>query len=242
MTAAGFVLRPAFAIFGWTFLLVCGSGVGACLFDRRTRTVPLLLGAIALQAGALFLLARARGSAAPYLALKMVYLAIYPLAVAGAVVVGAAWRAIWRRPEGPAPRTALAWSLVALVGIAIARTVWAVPRPTPTISQSLLLAGQWARANAPPACVDYLVEDSYSAYWLHLAVLGNARDTPRSLLNGTYEPRTALIRWVEPGGLPFAIADDFLALPKDIRDGVDIVARFGPAAVVRRRGPAACAQ
>ena len=32
-----------------------------------------------------------------------------------------------------------------------------------------------------------------------------------------------------------------MALPKDIRENVDVLARFGPAAVVRRRGPAACA-
>jgi hypothetical protein len=83
VAAAGFVLRPAPAVFGWAILLVCGVGVCVGLFGRRTRTIPLFLGAIVLQAGALFLLALSRNSAAPYLALKMVYLAIYPLAMAG---------------------------------------------------------------------------------------------------------------------------------------------------------------
>ena len=40
----------------------------------------------------------------------------------------------------------------------------------------------------------------------------------------------------------YAIVEDFNALPKDIRDSVDIVARFDPAAIVQRRGPAACPQ
>ena len=77
--------------------------------------------------------------------------------------------------------------------------------------------------------------DGYSAYWLHLAVLGNARSAPRSIDNDTYEPRQAVIRWIEPGGLPYAIVEEFSALPKDIRDGVDVVAHFDPAAVVKRR-------
>jgi hypothetical protein len=45
---------------------------------------------------------------------------------------------------------------------------------------------------------------------------------------------------VDDAGLPFAIADDLAARPKDIRDNVDVLARFGSAAVVKRRG-AACA-
>jgi hypothetical protein len=242
VAVAGFVLRPAPAVFGWAFLLVCGGGVSVGLFSRRTRTIPLLLGAIALQAEALAVFAHSRGTAAPYMALKMVYLAIYPLAVAGAVGVAALWRAVARRATAlsPSSQTALAWALVALFGIAVVRSVAAVPRPTSTISEPLLQAGRWARAHVNPACVDYLVADGYSAYWLHLAVLGNARSAPRSIENDTYEPRRAVIRWIEPGGLPYAIVEDFSALPKDIRDSVDVVARFGPAAVVQRRGAAAC--
>jgi hypothetical protein len=256
VAVAGFVLRPAPAVFGWAFLLVCGGGVSVGFVNRRTRTIPLLLGAIALQAEALAVFAHSRGTAAPYMALKMAYLAIYPLAVAGAVGVAVLWRAVVRRASkmaqdfptadalakgvSPAWQTALLWALVALFGIAVARSVAAVPRPTATISEPLIEAGRWTRAHLDPSCVDYLVADGYSAYWLHLAVLGNARSAPRSIENDTYEPRRALIRWIEPAGLPYAIVEDFSALPKDIRDSVDVVARFGPAAVVQRRGPAAC--
>ena len=245
VAAAGFVLRPAPAVFGWAFLLVCGAGVCVGLFGRRTRTIPLFLGAIALQAGALFVLAQARGAAAPYLALKMVYLAIYPLAVAGAVGAAVAWRAMVHAPAvrnlgGVWPRAAL-WLLLALTATAVASSAIRDPRPTPTISESLFRAGQWARTNTDARCVDYLVADGYTAYWLHLAVLGNARAAARSLENDTYELPPALVRWIEPGGLPYAIVEDFSALPKDIRENVDVVARFGRAAVVRRRGPTSCA-
>ena len=266
VAAAGFVLRPAPAVFGWAFLLVCGAGVCVGLFGRRTRTIPLFLGAIALQAGALFLLAQARGSAAPYLALKMVYLAIYPLAVAGAVGTAAAWQTIVRTvnasgvrpgsdpsltPRGdqtgsrgvqiPQWSRAVLWLLLAVFSVTVARTTMQVPRPTPTISESLLRAGRWTRANANAGCVDYLVADGYTAYWLHLAVLGNARAAARSLENDTYELPPALVRWIEPGGLPYAIVEDFSALPRDIRDNVDVAARFGRTAVVKRRGAASCA-
>jgi hypothetical protein len=245
VATAGFVLRPAPAVFGWAFLLVCGAGVCVGLFGRRTRTIPLFLGAIVLQAGALFLLAQARGSAAPYLALKMVYLAIYPLAVAGAVGTAIAWRAMVHAPAARSLadrwQPAVLWLLLAVFGIIGARTALQVPRPTPTISESLLRAGLWARANANAGCVDYLVADGYTAYWLHLAVLGNARAAARSLENDTYELPPALVRWIEPGGLPYAIVEDFSALPKDIRDNVDVAARFGRTAVVKRRGAVSCA-
>ena len=133
------------------------------------------------------------------------------------------------------------WLLVGVFGIIVMRTAMQVPRPTPTISEPLLRAGQWARANASPECVDYLVADGYAAYWLHLAVLGNARAAARSLENDTYELPPALVRWIEPGGLPYAIVEDFSALPKDIRDNVDLAARFGRTAVVKRRGAVSCA-
>jgi hypothetical protein len=245
VAAAGFVLRPAPAVFGWAFLLVCGAGVCVGLFGRRTRTIPLFLGAIVLQAGALFALAQTRGAAAPYLALKMAYLAIYPLAVAGAVGTAVAWRALvlarLTRRIGDRWHPAALWLLLAAFGIVVARTTLRAQRPTPTISETLLRAGQWARANTHAGCVDYLVADGYTAYWLHLAVLGNARAAARSLENDTYELPPALVRWIEPGGLPYAIVEDFSALPKDIRESVDVVARFGRTAVVRRRGPASCA-
>jgi len=71
-------------------------------------------------------------------------------------------------------------------------------------------------------------------------VLGNPRAAGRSLDDATFDPKKALVRWILPGGLRYAIADDFDRLPRDIRSNVDVLARFGPAAVVQRRGASVC--
>lgn len=164
----------------------------------------------------------------------MFYLAVYPLAVAGTVGVR---EVVSTRRHSSAT---VAWAIVLVLAVIDARAILAAPRPRPVISDSLRDAGRWTRAHLPPACVDYLVDDDDSAYWLHLAVLGNPRSAPRALDPDTFEPQKTLVRWVLPGGLPYAIAGDFDALPKDIRTSVDVLARFGPAAVVKRRGAASC--
>ena len=48
----------------------------------------LLTLSIAAQAATLYALARSRGTSTPYMALKMIYLLIYPLAVFGFVRAG----------------------------------------------------------------------------------------------------------------------------------------------------------
>ena len=133
----------------------------------------------------------------------------------------------------------LAWALVVLLGIAIARPLVAAPLPKPVISEPLYLAGLWARAHVQPACVEYLVSDDYTAYWLHLAVLGNPRMSARTGDDDTFVLRAATVRWIMPRGLPFAIAD-LPALPQDVRRELDVLAQFGPAAVVKRRGESRC--
>ena len=47
--------------------------------------------------------------------------------------------------------------------------------------------------------------------------------------------------WIEPRGYPYAIAD-LETLPADVRREAGVVAQFGTAAVVRRRGAAWCGQ
>jgi hypothetical protein len=239
----GFAIWPTVGVLGRWFIALSAAGFLCCAAERRARTVTLLLAAIALQAAALFATAHASGAAAPYLALKMFYLAIYPLAIAIALALAAGWRAAVRTVGRSGMRSpALAWLLVAFLGIAVARPLIAAPRPRPVVTQPALVAAEWARANMPPACIDYLVIDGYTAYWLHLAVFGHPRASGRALNDDTFEPKKGLDRWILPNGLPFAVADDFDALPRDIRTNVDVVARFGPAAVVKRRGPSTCPQ
>jgi hypothetical protein len=228
--ASGFVVWPSVDLFGWWFLALALGGAILAAADRRARSIVWLLAAIALQAAALYLVATRSGADRPYLALKMAYLALYPLAVGAALALHRIGRMAGR----------MAWILVAALAIVVARPLIAERRPQPVVSEPMFLAGRWARANLPPACVDYLVRDNYAAYWLHLAVLGNARQTERTRDNATFDWQQTLVRWIHPEGLPFAIAGDFDALPKDIRTSVDVIERFGPAAVVRRRGASTC--
>jgi hypothetical protein len=236
VNAVGFAVWPSPRTLGWPFIALAGTGIVRAARDRRARTAALLCAAIALQGTALIVTGRSSGATAPYLSLKMLYLAIYPLSVAAAVMIAAAWRAAL--PAAAVGR--YAWLPVAMVAIATGRSLASAPPVTPIVTQPLFLAGEWARTHVPPACVDYLVADGDSGYWLHLAVLGNPRAAGRALDNDTFDPHKAAVRWILPGGLPYAIAGHFDALPRDIRTSVDVLARFGPAAVVQRRGAAIC--
>jgi hypothetical protein len=233
----GFAIYPTASTISRPFIVFAIGGLGAAVADRRARTIVALAAAIALQTAALYILARANGAAMPYMALKMFYLAIYPGAVAGAIGLR---RLLSVGTTRVASTSAVAWALVVVFALVVARHSWAAPRPTPVVSGALYDAGRWARTNVDPACVDYLVADDDTAYWLHLAVLGNARTTPRSLDSDSYEPKPALVRWVLPGGLPYAIVGSLNGLPNDIRTSVDVLARFGDAAVVGRRGASTC--
>jgi hypothetical protein len=235
----GFAIRPTPDVVGWPFFALSAAALVVTAIGSRTRVLAALVAAIAVQAAALALAARASGAAAPYLAIKMFYLAIYPLAIAIAVALADGWRAMGARV--PQLRSAVgAWAIVAVIGILAARPVIAAPRPKPIISEPVLQAAAFARREARPACIDYLTHDGYTAYWLHLAVFGNPRASGRATDEATFEPKQALVRWILPGGLPYAITDDFEALPRDVRDGVDVLARFGRAAVIKRRGESAC--
>jgi hypothetical protein len=238
----GVAMWPTPAQLGWTFITLSAAAVLFSATQRRARTATLLVAAIALQAMALVVTARHAGAAAPYLALKMFYLAIYPLTVAIALTAAAVWRAVPGVARGSRRADLLAWTLVGIVAIAVARPLAQRPRVRPVVTQPAFLAAQWTRAHMSSDCVDYLVSDGYTAYWLHLAVFGNPRAAGRALDDDTFVARKGLGRWILPNGLPFAITDDFNGLPRDIRTSVDVLERFGPAAVVKRRGPSSCPQ
>lgn len=240
-TTGGAVIRPSPTVFGWMFLTTSIGGLLLVATRRKGRATALMVAAIAIQAVTLFVLATSRGAETPYMAYKMMYLTIYPLAAAASLTIAELWRIADRAAGGRLTRTSgPTWALVMLLGAFVARQVSAAPPPTPIVSQSVYAAGMWARAHLDPACVDYLVTNGYTGYWLHLAVLRNPRPTPRMADTDTFEPKKAVIRWLYPGGLPFAVVDDMAALPNDVRDNLDVLARFGPSAVVKRRGPSSC--
>lgn len=239
---------------GWLLLAGAIAGVFvACLRREAVATVTLVV-AISAQTVLLFALARIRHADAPYLALKMFYLVLYPQAVLTALAAASAWRLAagvvaaagagrWTRSAQASIRAA-AWLPAAAVALLVAVPVLATPQTIlgsrrPALSAPLELAGIWARANVPAGCVEYLVSDPETAYWLHLAVLGNPRMSARTGDNATYELQQAVVRWLTPGGLPYAIAD-LSGLSRDVAGDLDVLARFGTAAVAKRRGDSAC--
>ncbi len=171
------------------------------------------------------------------MALKMMYFAVYLLAILAALVLGKSMEIL----GGNVPaKTVVAWTIAAAAAAVTVRTpMLAAQRPAPVVSRHFYDAGLWVRANVGTTCVDYLVEDSQTAYWLHLAVLGNPRASQRSAEADRHNMRDAFARWIPAEGLPYAIADLRL-LPDEIRTRVEVVKGFGEAAVIKRPGGAEC--
>ncbi len=221
---SGAVLAPSFASLGWLLPLLALAGIAMSLSDRRVRVTLALMLLVTLQAITLFAIATWQGAHTPYMAFKMVYFAIYPLAIFAAVAISRGLRA----------SDAAGWLAAAVCVVAIVRPALAAPRVIPVVDEDLYQAGSWLRSSAGP-CADYLVADAETAYWLHLAVLGNSRSGQRMAEIDRYEPRAAMGPWITAEGRRYAIADTRL-LPDEIRSRVDVVARFGHAAVIESRG------
>ena len=135
-------------------------------------------------------------------------------------------------------REAVAWTLL-LAGVYGYRKPLTASHQPRVVSTDLYEAGRWARGQLESACVDYLVSNADTAYWLHLAVLGNPRSSLRSANPDTFDRARSIARWIEPGGLPYAVADVRI-LPKEVLSSVDVLETFGDAVVVKRRGPSFC--
>ena len=208
---------------------------------RSGRLTALLIVVCALQAAGLFVAATAGGARVPYMAIKMAYLTIYPLAAGGALALALAWQTASELLRAKQASTWLAWVFAIVFAFVAGRSAADAPRQPPAVSEALFLAGQWARANVEPSCVDYIVRDDDTAYWLHLAVLGNPRMSARTADDSTFATNDAIVRWINPGGLPYAVVD-LDTIPKDVLANTDQLARFGTAAVVKRRGSWACAE
>lgn len=241
---------PSISAYGWPLVMLAAIGLGCAIVRQRGRSTALFMAAVFAQTAAFYALARRSGAPQPYMALKMFYLLLWPMSACAVMALGELWCAAEAMftlgPDSEGRRRAdqtTAWLVAAAALVLVARPLAKAPHLLhplpPAVSAPLYDAGRWARANVPPGCVEYLVGDDETAYWLHLAVLGNPRMSDRTGDNSTYEPTDAIIRWLTPNGLPYAIAD-LSALPRDVRDELDIVRQFDSAAVVRRRGPSAC--
>jgi hypothetical protein len=232
--ASGAVMQPGLDNLGWLLPLLAVAGVGVAIKDRRATTTIVFLFAIVLQAITLFAVARAQGAHTPYMAFKMVYLAIYPAAVLAAVAIAAAERSLMRRGERRESRGAAGWIVATVLLVIAVRPALTAPRAVPVLDLDLYRAGKWTRANIGQSCVDYLVGDAETAYWLHLAVLGNPRASARMQEIDVYDPRAVMGTWITAEGRPYAIADA-RQLPDEVRSRVETVNTFGDAVVLRRK-------
>ena len=235
---------PSVAAYSLPLVVLAAAGFVLAIARRRGRATALFVVSVLAQAAAFYVLATRAGAPQPYMALKMGYLLLWPMAACAVLVLGEFWLAVTPLvARMPRLSTSVATGAVIVVLVLVARPLAQAPARLhplpPAVSLPLYDAGRWARAHVPAGCVEYLVGDDETAYWLHLAVLGNPRMSDRTGNNATYEPNDAVMRWLTPNGLPYAIAD-LPALPRDVREELDIVQSFGTAAVVRRRGPAAC--
>jgi hypothetical protein len=239
--AGGAVVQPSPAEFGWVFPAFAAAGLVILARRREGKVTPMLAAAIGVQALALYELNAGHGPGASYMAFKMVYLAVYPLAVAASVAAAALWRPLarWAPDRNRLAVAATAWALLAVPGAALVASLLALPRPTPVITEPLNLAGKWAREHTNPQCVGYLVSDGYTAYWLHLAVLGNARVSTRTADLAAFDLRSSIVEWMTARRPPVAIAD-LPVIPKDVQQDFEVLARFGTAAVVKQRNGALC--
>lgn len=243
--AAGAVLRPTLRTSGPELLVLALLGIGlglAGVVGTRLRPTLFLAAGIALQAGVLYAQAMAQHNASAYMTFKTLYLAPYPLAVMALVPLAAIVGVLDSRPR--LWRWASHAVMIALVVMAAADgvvRVQSVRRPPAAVTQPVLEAGIWAREHLPRGCVAYLVVDDDTSYWLHLAVLRNPRMSERTADLNTFLLGPTVMQWfaTEPG-LPYAIAD-LPALARGVREDLDVIERFGTAAVVKRRGPTQCA-
>ena len=226
---SGAVLHPSLQSLGVLLPLLALIGTPVLSSDRRMRVTIVLLVMIVLQAITLYVIARAQGASTPYMAFKMVYLAIYPLAIIAAASV-ARFTARARALHEP-----IGWLIVAALVAAVVPPALAKPRQIPIVDLDLHAAGQWLRSNGGAACADYLVADAETAYWLHLAVLGNPRAGERMHELDRYEPHAAIAPWITAEGRRYALADLDL-LPDEVRSRVQILEQFGKAAVIARPG------
>jgi hypothetical protein len=231
--SSGAVTRPSVPAFGAWFLVLAAGGALLAVRESAVRPVAAFLAATLLQAAALAALDLRVGSTSFYMPFKMIYLAILPAAVLGAVMLARGAEVAARRL--PAARTIASVAPV-LIAALLAKGRVPLTRPVSPIATSAYEAGLWARENTPSACVDYFSRHWLTGYWLHLDVLGNPRVSDRMRAE-SFEFRDSVGKWIQGRGLPYAIVEDLAAVPRDARVDMIPLRRFGPAAVVRNARP-----
>ena len=243
LALSGAAVRPSPGVFGVPFLILLLLGLVLNVRQRRLAPLWLLLLLCVGQTAAMFVFGAYVQDPTFYLGFKMFYLLCYVLVLFVGVALDDFWRFLGSELKRPVaaqwPQAAMVLPVVAVL-LAVLN---GVPVADPARSYAdLFAAAEWASASLPAGCVDYLVEPNEVAYWLHTAELGNARETPRveQLLRDPDIASTARAYWSDASRLPYAIAADVGTAPAGWRDRFDVLYESGNAAVVQRRGAAAC--
>lgn len=236
VTSSGAVTAPSVAAFGAGLLVLAAAGAAIAVRERPARPVVVFLAATLLVAGGLAVLARQAGTSSFYMPFKMMYLAILPAAVLGALALARLATAIGAR----APRWRLAAVFVPLVVAALlARGRVPVHRVPGSLSIPARDVALWARDRVPPGCIDYFSAYWLTGYWLHLDVLGNPRLSDR-MRQETFDFPDTAAKWIEGRGLPYAIVENMTAIPREIRPDMESLYQRGSFALVRNRRATAC--
>jgi len=234
--SSGAVTRPSIETLGLAFVVLGVAGAVLSLRAGAARVIVVLLCVTIAQALAIAALdvLRARGASHSfYMPFKMVYLAVLPCAVLGAIALARAADALASRV--PAVRVA-GLVMPLLLAALLAGGRFPVKRQQGPLTLPSLAAGLWARANLPPDCVDYFSRHWLTGYWLHLDVLGNPRVSARMRVE-TFDFPDVAGKWIQGKGLPYAIIEHVDLIPRDVRADLLTLQPFPPAAVVKNVRP-----
>lgn len=244
ITNEGSVVQPSIQIFGWQLLVLAMIGVAISIWSQRALPILLFSGALAAQTVVLWILAKNHMSSY-YIVYKMFHLSLYPIVLFVAIALDTVWHFLWQMwPSAwKAHWQRSAVILPALVFMLILRRDLPVYQFSP-FSEPLFEVGLWTKQHLPNGCVDYLVDNWVTAYWLHINMLGNPRVSQRTgaIANVTdfNARRDSQARWNNPGGLPYVIVGDLDTVPPGIRSNWRILYEAPPSAVAKRSDRSTC--
>jgi hypothetical protein len=239
IAAHGAAQTPALTAGPIVFFGLAAIGLVA---NRRRPSVAAVAGfgaAVIAMGLACFTIDRLKHEVGLYEARKMLYLLPDPLAVLGGLGIGTAIDFLGNLRQGLRSSVAAA-AFCAISSFALASGLDFHPHPP--LNLPLYQVGMWTRGRVPNGCVEYLLVNKRTAYWLHIHVLGNPRREPRvdELWTHFEAGIPAAERWYRTKELPYAIVGDFDKLPPEVHQGVRVLKRYHGAAVVELPAAPAC--
>lgn len=230
----GGAAQPALHGPAWGLLALAAGGLIVAL---RTRGKPwallLLLGACVAYSTALWVCADVCHILAHYHFLKSLSVLAYPSAVLAALGIGAVLAAT------PLGRQTIAAAVSAVFVAAVAAAAVAQApsiRPVQVIDPDVVAVARWAEANVDPAQVGYRTRYGIGAYWLHVALLGNKRE---SFITDSFIELLPMTvdEWRHGGDWPTYLLMENLAEAEAGEEETPLLHRQGSAGLLARPAP-----